>query len=131
MGIFDFLKQQGSPNADRILAPDQVTEMMTGEYASSQDAIIFVYASSGKPVTPVDLMFLPLLNMEFAKNPHLGMLCGTGSGCALVRRSMLEQIQMHNGSQKAIRSCQAFMEALKGLGCSVKQDPRLDLELLP
>ena len=133
MGLFDFFRgRPAGPDADRILTPDQIEEVLADDYGSHPDAVVFVCdQSSGRMITPVDLMFLPFLNAQFSQDPKLGMIYGMGSGCALLRKTALERVQAQHRSGQRITSCQAYIDALARLGYSVKQDPKLDLDLLP
>jgi hypothetical protein len=119
-------------SADRILTPGQICEVLTSNYGSEPDAVIFVCAPSTEPITPVDMMLVPFIQAEFSQDATLGMVYGTGSGCALIRKTAIEKVQAFQSSgSKNIKSCQDFMEALRQLGFSVRQDPKLSLDLLP
>ena len=60
------------------------------------------------------------------------MAYGTGSGCALVRKVAIERVQaLTRTGAKNVASCQDFIDALRQLGYSVRQDPKLSLDLLP
>ena len=133
MGLFDFFRgRSAGPDTDRILTPDQIEEVLADDYGSHPDAVVFVFDhSSGRVITPVDLMFLPFLNAEFSQDSKLGMIYGTGSGCALLRKTALERVQAQHRSGQRITSCQAYIEALARFDYTVKQDPKLDLDLLP
>ncbi len=132
MRLFDrFKKASKSSAVDRVLSPSQIQEILASDYGSVPDAVIFVCETSAKLITPVDLMFIPLIQAEFTNDPKLGMVYGTGSGCALVRKAAIEKVQAlaRNGS-KNIASCQVFIDALQQLGYEVRQDPKLSLNLL-
>ena len=123
-------KRSPNPATDRILSPHQVEEMLADNYGDTEEAVIFIYEQS-KPITPVDLMFLPFLNADFGKDPKLGMVFGTGSGCALIRKTAIEKVQaIYHSSTKSITSCQDFIDALQQLGFTVRQDLKLSLDLL-
>ena len=132
MGLFESFKGRlAGSDANRILTPAQIAEVLADDYGSHPDAVVFVCEQSGKMITPVDLMFLPFLNAQFSQDQKLGMIYGTGSGCALLRKTALEGVQALHRSGQRITSCQAYMDALTRLGFTVKQDPQLDLDLLP
>lgn len=117
---------------DRILTPSQIREVLTSNYGGEPDAIIFVCAPSAEPITPVDMMLVPFIQAEFSRDTKLGMVYGTGSGCALIRKTALESVQaVERRGSKNIESCRDFMEVLRQHGFSVKQDPTLSLDLLP
>ena len=106
--------------------------MLTGDYGDTPNAVIVVCEESDKPIMPSDLVLLPFLLAEFSEDAALGMIYGTGSGCALVRKTALEEIQvLHSNGTIHISSCQDFMDALQRLEFTVKQDSKLDLDLLP
>lgn len=117
-----------SSAADRILTPEQIDEVLADDYGSSE-AVIFVYDQSGRPIMPSDMIFYPLLNAQFSEDPKLGMIYGTGSGCALLRVTALKKVQSLQSSGQRIASCQPLMDALQHLGYTVKQDPMLNLDL--
>jgi|GEM_PF-4395931 len=132
MRLFDrFKKASKSSAVDRVLSSSQIQEVLTSDYGSVPDAVIFVCETSAEPITPVDLMFIPLIQADFTNDPKLGMVFGVGSGCALVRKAAIEEVQAlaRNGSN-SIASCQAFIDALQQLGYEVRQDPKLSLDLL-
>ena len=131
MGLFDFFKGRSpEPDSDRILTPRQIAQMLADDYDGPPEGIIFVQ-EAGKTIMPSDVWMMPFLNVQFSKDPRLGMIYGTGSGCALVRKTALARIQaMHRGGQ-SVTSCQAFIHALAQLGFTVKQDEMLSLDLLP
>ena len=133
MGLFDrFKKPPKSSVVDRVLTPSQIKEVLTSDYSNEPDAVMFVCAPSAEPITPVDMMLVPFIQADFSKDPKLGTVYGTGSGCALVRKAAIEKVQAiaRTGSMN-ITSCQAFIDALRRLGYSVRQDPKLSLDLLP
>jgi hypothetical protein len=133
MGLFDrFKKASKSSAVDRVLSPSQIQEVLASDYGSGPDAVIFVCAPSAEPITPVDMMLVPFIQADFTSDPKLGMVYGTGSGCALVRKAAIEKVQaLARTGSKNIVSCQAFIDALRQLGYSVRQDPKLSLDLLP
>jgi len=134
MGLFGrFRKVFKRSSADRILSPSQIREVLASDYGSETEAVIFVYdSSSSVPITPIDMVFVPFIQADFSKDPKLGMVYGTGSGCALVRKSAIERVQaLARTGPKNIVSCEAFIDALRELGYSVRQDPKLSLDLLP
>jgi len=133
MGFLGFFKRGSSASStDRILTPRQIYEILTSDYRSETDAVIFVIEASGKEVTPVDMMLVPFITAEFSRDGKLGMVYGTGSGCALIRKTAVEKVQaLHRSGNRNITSCQDFIDALRQLGFAVRQDPRIDLDLLP
>lgn len=133
MGIFNIFKGRSfGSSSDRILTPEQIREVITGDYGSKPDAVIFFCAPSADPITPVDMMLAPFIQAEFSQNAKIGMVYGTGSGCALIRKTAIEKVQaLHRSGSKSIKSCQDFMDALRQLGFLVRQDPKLNLDLLP
>jgi hypothetical protein len=133
MGLFGIFKRRSlGSSSDRILTPSQIREILEDDYGSEPEAIIFVIEASGKMVTPVDMMLVPFATAEFSKDAKLGMVYGTGSGCALIRKTAIKRVQaLHHSGAQSITSCQDFMNALRQLGFTVRQDPRIDLDLLP
>jgi hypothetical protein len=134
MGLFGSKGSSSDSKTDRILTPTQVAEVLADEYDPSSEAVIFVHATS-REITPADTWLLPMIQFAFTKEPKLGLVYGTGSGCALIRQTALRQIQAASrgagSSGGQIRSCADLMKALERAGFSLKQDPRLDLDLLP
>lgn len=131
MGLLDsFLGRSSGPDTDRILTPAQIEEVLDDDYGNQPNAVVFVYDQSGRAITPADLFLIPLLNAQFAQNPRLGMVYGTGSGCALLSKAALVKVQALHEQSQSITSCQAYMDALERMGYEVKQDPKLSLDLL-
>jgi hypothetical protein len=130
-GVFGFLNRAlPRPFTDRILAPHQVVELIADDYGDSSEAVIFV-AEQSKPILPSETFLLPFLNAEFAEDSHLGMIYGTGSGCALIRKTALQKAQaLVREGRMAISNCRDLMEALSSQGYSTKKDPKLSLDLL-
>lgn len=130
-GVFGFLNRVlPRPYTDRILAPHQVAEILADDFGDSSEAIIFV-AEQSKPIFPSDIFLFPFLNAEFGKDPHLGMIYGTGSGCALIRKTALRELQTRvRQGRVVISNCQDLMEALVTRGYTVRQDPMLSVDLL-
>ena len=107
-----FKKASKSSAVDRALSSSQISEVLASDYGSVLEAIIFVCPNSA-PITPVDLMFVPLIQADFTNDPKLGMVYGTGSGCALVRKAAIEKVQaLARKGSKHIKSCQEFIDAL-------------------
>jgi hypothetical protein len=121
-----------SVHPDRVLTPRQVAEVLADDYSTKGDAIVFVMEQSGKAVTPVDMMLVPFIQAELSQDHSLGMVYGTGSGCALLRTDALQKVQAeHRSGRFPIRSCADLMEGLKRCGYRVQQDEKLSLDLLP
>jgi hypothetical protein len=137
MGLFGGFKgRSAGPQIDRILSPEQVREELASDYGSDTSQIIFVLLPS-RSLSAWEIAADPMLVWEFAKDPKLGMLYGTGSGCAYIRWAALRKVQEAVSRPEValaggdIRSCRELVETLNLLGFSVKQDPRLTLDLLP
>jgi len=134
MGLFDIFRNRSEGvDTDRILSPRQIKEVLsdTGSYGNDDNAVIFV-AEQSKPITPVDLMLVPFLQAEFSQNSNLGMVYGTGSGCALISKQALRKAQKaHKTGQIKITSCKDLIDTLRKNGYIVKQDSKLSIDLLP
>ena len=131
MGLFDFFKPSSAKfSTDRILTPRQIEEVLDEDYGDSSDAVIFI-AEQSKPILPTDMFLMPFLNAQFSKDEHLAMIYGTGSGCALVRKTALQKAQtLHRTGKNIILCCSDFIYVLQKLGYTVRKDPKLDLNLL-
>ena len=127
--------EMDSRNDDRILTPSQIRVVLTSNYGGEPDAVIFVCPPPweiSEPITPSNMMLVPFIQSEFAQDAKLGMVYGTGSGCALIRQAAIDSAQaLHRSGSKNIESCRDFMEALRQPGFSVRQDPKLRLDFLP
>jgi hypothetical protein len=130
-GVLGFLNRAVPRQlTDRILAPHQVMELISDDYGNFSEAVIFV-AEQSKPILPSETFLLPFLTAEFAEDAHLGMIYGTGSGCALIRKTALQKAQaMVREGRIVISNCQDLMVALASQGYSAKKDPKLSLDLL-
>ena len=131
MSLFDIFRRRPSFSSNRILTPEQVHEVLSTDITDKPDSVIFVCAST-KPIMPFELMFMPFLQAKFSQDSSLGMIYGTGSGCALLSTTAIERVQaLHRGRIKSITSCQDLIDSLGELGFTVRQDPMLSLDQLP
>jgi len=116
-------------STDRILTPTQVRELLEDDYGN-EDAVVFIHAAT-RPIMPTDVMFLPVIQFAFSEDRKLGMIYGTGSGCALVLAEAIRKVQGSTAPGNMVRTCDDLIATLKTLGYGVKQDPRFHLDLLP
>ena len=118
--------------AEDILSDMAIQDLMTGLYNDSEEAVIFVVEPSSEPITPVDMMFTPFINADFTKDNSLGMAYGTGFGCAFIRKTALQDVQLlSNQIKQPIRTCREFVSALKQKGYKIKQNQLLSINLRP
>jgi hypothetical protein len=122
-----------SAPSDRILTRDMIENTLADDdYGTLPEAIVFLYHQYGRQVLPYELMELPFIQSEMSRDPRIGMVYGVGSGCALVRKTVVAAVQrLHRTGRRRVESCEDFMNAIKELGFKVQQDNRLHAEFLP
>lgn len=131
MSPFNLFKRSSNKfPADRILAPQQIDEILADDYENSSDAIIFVFEQS-KRISPTEMMFLPLIISEFSEDNNLAMIYGTGSGCALIRKAALQKVKVKmRETHCAISKCQDLIDEFNVEGYTIRLDRRLSIDLL-